>query len=79
MYKYVFYYEVIWYNDVEDPEHKSGGFLIVESYAEAAAILDKQYDVISMTLHAIGDGPVIEIPSTINDFDVVEWEEANGF
>ena len=79
MNKLNFYYEVIWYNGADDPEHKSHGFLIAESYAEAAAILDKQYDVISMTLHAIGDGPVIEIPSTLDDFDVVEWEEANGF
>ena len=79
MTKFSFYYEVIWYNDADDPEHKSHGFLTAESYAEAAAILDKQYDVIDMTLHAIGDGLVIEIPNTIDDFDVAEWEEANGF
>ena len=79
MNKLSFYYEVIWYNDTEDPEHKTCGFLVAESYAEAASILDKQYDLIDMTLHAIGDGPVIEIPNTIEDFDVAEWEEANGF
>jgi hypothetical protein len=79
MTKLNFYYEVIWYNDADDPEHKSHGFLIAESYAEAAAILDKQYDVIELKLHAIGDGSVIEIPNTIEDFDVAEWEEANGF
>ena len=78
MSKLNFYYEVIWYNDPDDPEHKSRGFLIAESYAEAATILD-EHDVISMTLHAIGDGPVIEIPTTLDDFDVAEWEEANGF
>jgi hypothetical protein len=79
MNKLSFYYEVIWYNDADDPEHKSHGFLIAESYTEATTILDKWYDIMELKLHAIGDGPVIEIPSTIDDFDVVEWEEANGF
>ena len=79
MTKFSFYYEVISYDDADDPEHKYHGFLIAESYAEAATILDKQYDVIELKLHAIGNGAVIEIPNTIDDFDVVEWEEANGF
>jgi hypothetical protein len=79
MTKISFYYEVIWYHGADDPECRSHGFLIAESYAEAATILDKQYEVIELKLHAIGDGAVIEIPNTIDDFDVVEWEEANGF
>ena len=79
MNKYIFYYEVIWYSDTEEPEKFDQGFLMADNYAEAAAIIDQTYEVLNMTLKMIGDGPVIKIPNTIDDFDVVEWEEANGF
>ena len=79
MYKYVFYYEVIWYSDTEEPEKFNKGFLLANDYAEAASIIDKTYEVLDMKLKMIGDGPVIEIPTTIEDFDITEWEEANGF
>ena len=79
MYKYSFYYEVVWYCDSDEPEKRDKGFLFADSYAEAAAILDKQYDVIEMNIKMIGDGPCLRIPDTNKDFDVAEWEEANGF
>lgn len=79
MNKYSFYYEVVWYLDSDNPEKFDKGFLMAESYAEAAAILDKCYDVIDMKIKMIGDGPCIVIPDTNEDFDVAEWEEANGF
>lgn len=79
MNKYSFYYEVVWYLDSDNPEKFDKGFLLAESYAEAAATLDKCYDIIDMKIKMIGDGPCIVIPSTIEDFDVTEWEETNGF
>ena len=79
MNKYSFYYEVVWYLDSDNPEKLDKGFLLAESYAEAATILDKCYDVIDMKIKMIGDGPCIRIPTANEDFDVAEWEEANGF
>ena len=52
---------------------------MANSYAEAAEMIDKCYDVINMELKMIGDGPCVRIPDTIENFDITEWEEANGF
>lgn len=79
MYKYVFYYRVIWHFSAEEPEKLDQGFLMANSYAEAAEIIDEHYDVINMELKMIGDGPCVRIPDTIENFDITEWEEANGF
>lgn len=76
---YAFYYKVIYYLDSEQPENSEHGFLLAADYAEAAKIIDKVYDVIKMEIKMIGDGPCVRIPNTIENFDIAEWEEANGF
>lgn len=76
---YVFYYKVIYYLDSDQPEAMEQGFILATDYGEAAKIIDETYEALSMELKMIGDGPCICIPTSIDNFDLTEWEEANGY